>query len=114
MASEIGEMFCSSGNIEILDAQTAQYPVPISLFILSNHYLECITKCSGTLWHDNRHIISSPEVGTRSAVKNSTVISVNMPPPLDVKGGIITENVFPVFSESFFGLVLAWSCTFGS
>ena len=36
------------------------------------------------------------------------------PPPLDVKGGIITEKVFPVFSESFFGLVLAWSCTFGS
>ena len=44
----------------------------------------------------------------------STVISVIMPPPLDVKGGIITEKVFPVFSESFFGLVLAWSCTFGS
>ena len=77
MASEIGEMFCSSGNIEILDAQTAQYPVPISLFILSNHYLECITKCSGTLWHDNRLIISSPEVGTRSAVKNSTPVLAN-------------------------------------
>ena len=27
------------------------------------------------------------------------------PPPLDVKGGIITEKVFPVFSESFF-----WTC----
>ena len=25
--------------------------------------------------------------------------------PLDVKGGIITEKVFPVFSESFF-----WTC----
>jgi len=39
-----------------------------------------------------------------------TVISVIMPPPLDVKGGIITEKVFPVFSESFFftcfGLVM--------
>ena len=34
-----------------------------------------------------------------------TVISVIMPPPLDVKGGIITEKVFPVFSESFF-----WTC----
>ena len=34
--------------------------------------------------------------------------------PLDVKGGRITEKVFPVFSGSFFGLVLAWSCTFGS
>ena len=34
--------------------------------------------------------------------------------PLHVKEGIITEKVFPVFSESFFGLVLAWSCTFGS
>ena len=34
--------------------------------------------------------------------------------PLIVKEGIITEKVFPVFSESFFGLVLAWSCTFGS
>ena len=29
------------------------------------------------------------------------------PPPLDVKGGIITEKVFPLFSEIFFGLVLA-------
>ena len=31
------------------------------------------------------------------------------PPPLDVKGGIITEKVFPVFSEFFwtcFGLVM--------
>ena len=27
--------------------------------------------------------------------------------PLHVKEGIITEKVFPVFSESFFGLVLA-------
>ena len=35
----------------------------------------------------------------------STVISVIMPPPLDVKGGIITEKIFPVFSESFF-----WTC----
>ena len=34
--------------------------------------------------------------------------------PLDVKGGIIRKKVFPVFSDSFFGLVLAWSCTFGS
>ena len=38
----------------------------------------------------------------------------NYAPPLDVKGGIITETVFPVFSECFFLLVLAWSCTFGS
>ena len=38
----------------------------------------------------------------------------NYAPPLDVKGGITTEKVFPVFSESFFGLVLAWSCTFKS
>ena len=29
------------------------------------------------------------------------------PPPLHVKEGMITEKVFPVFSESFFGLVLA-------
>ena len=29
----------------------------------------------------------------------------NYAPPLDVKGGIITEKVFPVFSESFF-----WTC----
>ena len=29
------------------------------------------------------------------------------PPPLHVKEGIITEKDFPVFSESFFGLVLA-------
>ena len=35
----------------------------------------------------------------------STVIFVIMPPPLDVKGGIITIKVFPVFSESFF-----WTC----
>ena len=34
-----------------------------------------------------------------------TVITVIMPPTLDVKGGIITETVFPVFSESFF-----WTC----
>ena len=34
-----------------------------------------------------------------------TVIIVIMPPPLDVKGGIITEKVFPVFSECFF-----WTC----
>ena len=27
----------------------------------------------------------------------------NYAPPLDVKGGIITEKVVPVFSESFFG-----------
>ena len=38
----------------------------------------------------------------------------NYAPSLDVKGGVITEKVFPVFSESFFGLALAWSCTFGS
>ena len=31
----------------------------------------------------------------------------NYAPPLDVKGGIITEKVFPVFSESFF-LDLFW------
>ena len=29
----------------------------------------------------------------------------NYAPPLDVKGGIITKKVFPVFSESFF-----WTC----
>ena len=29
----------------------------------------------------------------------------NYAPPLDVKGGIITEKVFPVFSECFF-----WTC----
>ena len=29
----------------------------------------------------------------------------NYAPTLDVKGGIITEKVFPVFSESFF-----WTC----
>jgi len=29
----------------------------------------------------------------------------NYAPLLDVKGGIITEKVFPVFSESFF-----WTC----
>ena len=29
----------------------------------------------------------------------------NYAPPLDVKGGIITEKVLPVFSESFF-----WTC----
>ena len=29
----------------------------------------------------------------------------NHAPPLDVKGGIITEKVFPVFSESLF-----WTC----
>ena len=35
-----------------------------------------------------------------------TVISVIIPPPpLDVKGGIITEKVSPVFSDSFF-----WTC----
>ena len=39
--------------------------------------------------------------------QNSTVISVIMPPPLHVKEGIITEKVFPVFSEIFSGLVLA-------
>ena len=31
----------------------------------------------------------------------------NYAPPLDEKGGIITEKVFPVFSESFF-LDLFW------
>ena len=39
-----------------------------------------------------------------------TVISAIMPPPLDVKGGIIAEKVVPVFSESSFlacfGLVM--------
>ena len=32
----------------------------------------------------------------------AAVISVIMPPPLDEKGGIITEKVFPVFSERVF------------
>ena len=35
----------------------------------------------------------------------AAVISVIMPPPLDEKGGIITEKVFPVFSERVF-----WAC----
>ena len=32
-----------------------------------------------------------------------TVISAIMPPPLDEKGGIIAEKVFPLFSENYFG-----------
>ena len=44
-------------------------------------------------------------LGNVHFLARSTVISVIMPPPLDVKGGIITEKVFPVFSESFF-----WTC----
>ena len=39
--------------------------------------------------------------GITGETATGTVISVIMPPPLDVKGGIITEKVFPVFSESF-------------
>ena len=50
--------------------------------------------------------MTKPKQAKKELSENTgTTFSAIMPPPLDVKGGIITEKVFPVFSESFF-----WTC----
>ena len=82
--------------------------------------LKTFSDCIKTIPNDDsypqslRFFISALNCWSERSESESESNYRNYAPLLDVKGGIITEKVFPVFSESFFGLVLAWSCTFGS